>query len=290
MGKYANIASRSAGFIEKYFAGELAAAWPEVEILTELQHAGALLADCYEQGDYAEAMRLIMAHADRANAYIDAEKPWVLAKDTAQRQRLHAVASVGINLFRLLTLYLKPVLPRIAAAAEQFLNVPALHWNAAATLLTGHRIHSYQHLVQRIEPEAVNRMLEDSKTEPAVAQAPATPLALDPLREAISYEDFAKIDLRIARIVAAEAVPEADKLLRLTLDVGGEQRNVFAGIKEAYDPAALVGRLTVMVANLAPRKMRFGVSEGMVLAAGPGKNDLWILAPDDGAEPGMRVK
>ncbi len=236
-----------------------------------------------------------MALADRANEYVDAMKPWVLAKEQGKEQQLQQVCSVAINLFRLLTIYLKPILPQLAQQVESFLNVDALDWDDATRLLTAHAINPYQHLAARVDPKhieaLVNASTQDLTAMTDTTAAPADgPLTQDPIRPEISYEDFAKIDLRIARIVAANHVDGAEKLLQLTLDIGGETRNVYAGIKEAYDPASLVGRHTVMIANLAPRKMRFGVSEGMVLAAGPGKSDLWILAPDQGAQPGMRVK
>ncbi len=295
VGKYVNIAARNAGFITQQFGGHLSRDLIHKDLVRELQDAAAAVAVLYENREYAEAVRLIMGLADKANAFVDEAKPWVLAKDPAQRERLHAVCSTSLNLFRLLTLYLKPILPGLAAQAEAFLNIEPLAWSDAAALITDHPIHPYRHLATRVDQTHIEAMLDESKenlkmTEtipPTGAGAPAA----EPIKAEISIDDFAKVDLRIARIVQAGYVEGADKLLQLTVDVGeGRTRNVFAGIRSAYDPDDLAGRLTVVVANLAPRKMKFGVSEGMVLAAGPGGADLWILAPDQGAEPGMRVK
>ncbi len=295
VGKYVNIASRSAKFITERFDGRLCDTLTDTDLLRELQLAGAEIARHYEARQFSDAVRVIMTLADRANEFVDAMKPWVLAKAPDQEQALHQVCSVAINLFRLLTIYLKPILPQLAQQVEGFLNIDALDWDDATRLLTAHAINPYQHLAARVDPKHIEALVDASTQDlTAMTDTPAAsadgPLTQDPIRPEISYEDFAKIDLRIARIVAANHVEGAEKLLQLTLDIGGETRNVFAGIKEAYDPASLVGRHTVMIANLAPRKMRFGVSEGMVLAAGPGKTDLWILAPDQGAQAGMRVK
>jgi methionyl-tRNA synthetase len=238
-----------------------------------------------------------MAVADRANGYVNENQPWVLAKDAGKKKRLHEVCTTSINLFRLLTIYLKPVLPATAERVEQFLNEKAYGWADAGTLLLDHKINRYEHLAKRVDPKQVNLLFNSAITEtktmtdtPTDTKPKPGSIEQHPLKPEITYEDFDKVDLRVARIVKAEQVEGADKLLRLTLDLGGMTRNVFAGIKEAYKPEELEGRTTVMVANLAPREMRFGVSEGMVLAAGPGKKDLWILSPDTGAEPGMRVK
>jgi methionyl-tRNA synthetase len=289
-----NIASRCAGFINKRFAGRLADNCSESGLYEDFVAAGEAIARDYEQREFSHALRKIMALADRANQYIDANKPWVLAKQADQEQAVQDICSTGLNLFRVLLTYLQPVLPAMAAAAEDFLNIEPLSWNALGTPLTGHTINRFQPLMTRVEQEKIDAMLNDSKdslgSQPATAAAAAGPLQADPVAASIDFGDFAKIDLRIARISKAEHVEGADKLLALTLDLGGETRNVFAGIKSAYDPADLEGKLTVMVANLAPRKMRFGVSEGMVLAAGPGGKDLFILHPDNGAQPGMRVK
>ncbi len=293
VGKVVNIASRCAGFINKRFAGRLAESCSEPGLYADFVAAGDAIATDYEQREYSHALRKIMALADRANQYIDANKPWVLAKQEDQAQTVQDVCSVGLNLFRVLLTYLQPVLPAMATAAESFLNIEALSWHAIATPLTAHTINPFEPLMTRVEQEKIDAMLNESKdslgNQPA-ATAASGPLQADPVAAPIDFDDFARIDLRIARISKAEHVEGADKLLALTLDLGGETRNVFAGIKSAYDPADLEGKLTVMVANLAPRKMRFGVSEGMVLAAGPGGKDLFILHPDTGAQPGMRVK
>jgi methionyl-tRNA synthetase len=294
VGKVVNIASRCAGFINKRFAGRLADECSEPGLYQDFVSQGTDIAADYENREFGHAIRKIMALADRANQYIDANKPWVLAKQEGEEQTVQAVCSVGLNLFRVLMTYLQPVLPAMAAEVETFLKIPAMTWHAIETPLTGHHISRFKPLMTRVEEEKVAAMLEDSKdslgsatdTAETVAAAPQ----LDPIAETISFEDFAKLDLRIARITRAAPVEGADKLLQLTLDIGGESRNVFAGIKSAYTPESLEGKLTVMVANLAPRKMRFGVSEGMVLAAGPGGSELFVLHPDDGAKPGMRVK
>jgi methionyl-tRNA synthetase len=223
--------------------------------------------------------------------YIDEKKPWVLAKEEDQEKQVQEVCTQGINMFRVLMTYLKPVLPETATNSETFLNCE-LQWNNLDQPLLNHTINNFKPLMTRIEKAQIDAMTENSKqTMEVSAQTEMTgPLADDPINDEIQFDDFAKVDLRIAKIVKAEHVDGADKLLQLTLDIGGETRNVFAGIKSAYAPADLEGRLTVMVANLAPRKMRFGLSEGMVLAAGPGGKDLFILGPDEGAKPGMRVK
>jgi methionyl-tRNA synthetase len=292
VGKVVNIASRCAGFINKRFDGMLADSCSEPALYRDFVAAGDDIAAAYEQRAYGQAVRRIMALADRANQYIDTNKPWVLAKEAGRERDVQAVCSTGLNLFRVLLTYLQPILPTMAAEVEVFLNIPATRWSAIRDPLTGHRINKFKPLMTRVEQEKIDAMLEDSKEhlENSPAAASSGPLAADPIADTIAFEDFAKLDLRIARIAKAEHVEGADKLLQLTLDLGGESRNVFAGIKSAYDPAALEGKLTVMVANLAPRKMRFGVSEGMVLAAGPGGKELFILHPDDGAQPGMRVK
>ena len=294
VGKVVNIASRCAGFINKRFEGRLADSCSEPDLYQSFVDAGDAIAADYESRDFGHAIRKIMTLADRANQYIDANKPWVLAKQQGEEQTVQAVCSTGLNLFRVLMTYLQPVLPAMAADVEAFLNLPAMTWAAIDKPLTGHSINKFKPLMTRVEQEKIDAMLEDSKDSlagQAVAAEPASgPLAEDPIAETIDFDDFAKLDLRIARISKAAHVEGADKLLQLTLDIGGESRNVFAGIKSAYAPEALEGKLTVMVANQAPRKMRFGVSEGMVLAAGPGGKDLFVLHPDEGAKPGMRVK
>jgi len=294
VGKVVNIASRCSGFIKKRFAGKLSASIHDETLFKTMVDANETIANAYEAREYSKAMREIMALADKANQYIDDHKPWVIAKEEGRDEELQAVCTMGINCFRLLTLYLKPVLPVLAGKTEDFLNIAPMQWQDVASALTDHEINKFKPLMTRVEKEHLDAMVEDSKedliaseTEQAVITGP---LADDPIADEISFEDFMKVDLRIAKIVKAEHVEGADKLLQLTLDIGGETRNVFAGIKSAYAPEELEGKLTVMVANLAPRKMRFGLSEGMVLAAGPGGKDLFILHPGEGAEPGMKVK
>ncbi|MBP8927040.1 MAG: methionine--tRNA ligase subunit beta, partial [Pseudomonadales bacterium] len=291
VGKVVNIASRCAGFIGKSFDGMLATSAADPALLAEFSAARDAIATHYEQREFSKAMRAVMALADRANQYIDHEKPWQLARDPGQQARVQDVCTMGINLFRVLMVYLKPVLPAMAERAEAFLASP-LDWAALDQALLGRRIETFVPLMNRIDPARVQAMVDASKENTVQSTAkPAAPTrAIAPIAETIGIEDFARIDLRIARILKAEPVDGADKLLALTLDLGDGTRNVFAGIKSAYDPAELPGRLTVVVANLAPRKMRFGTSEGMVLAAGPGGKEIWLLAPDSGAEPGMQVK
>ncbi len=292
VGKLVNIASRCAGFITRRFGGRLAATLAEPDLYAEFVAADASIGQAYEGREFGRAMREIMALADRANQYIDGQKPWVLAKQAETEAEAHAVCSMGLNLFRVLMLYLKPVLPGMAAQVEQFLQIPPLRWADLEPPLLDHAIAEFKPLMQRVEMSQVTALIEESKEKTLTTEAETVkpgPLVTDPIRPTITIDDFAKVDLRVARIVKAEAVANADKLVRLELDLGGEIRQVFAGIKAAYAPEALQGRLTVMVANLAPRKMRFGVSEGMILAAGDG-NGIYLLAPDSGAEPGMRVK
>ena len=303
VGKVVNIASRCAGFIKKRFDGNLSAEIDQPELLAELVDAGDSIAESFENRDYNRAMRDIMALADRANQYIDQKQPWVIAKEEGKDQELHQICSMGINLFRVLVIYLKPVLPVTVEKSEAFLNVPSLNWDDRKQALINHSINKFKPLMTRIDPEAIEKIIEaekqnapkepkgKSKVTENVAEKPADKNIANNDSDTIAFEDFAKVDLRIARIAKAEHVEGADKLLQLTLDLGDMgTRNVFAGIKSAYQPEDLEGKLTVMVANLAPRKMRFGISEGMVLAAGPGGSDLWILEPHDGAQPGMKVK
>ncbi len=289
--KLVNLASRNAGFIAKRFGGKLAATCAEPELYAEFANARTAIAEAYESREFSRAIREIMALADKANRYVDDKAPWVIAKQEGADAELQAVCSVGINLFRVLMAYLKPVMPLLAERAEAFL-AETLSWDGIERPLVDHTVAPFKALFSRIEPAKIEAMIEASKEDLAKEQAPKVsgPLADDPISETITYDDFAKIDLRVALIKKAEAVPEAEKLLKLQLDIGGETRQVFAGIKSAYNPEDLEGKLTVMVANLAPRKMRFGMSEGMVLAAGPGGKDLWILEPQEGAQPGMRVK
>jgi methionyl-tRNA synthetase len=298
VGKVVNIASRNAGFIKKRFDNKLSATCSEPELYQSFVDAGDQIAAHYENRDYGRAIREIMALADKANQYIDDKAPGVIAKEEGKDQELHDISSVGINLFRVLMGYLKPVLPLMAADAEAFLNIEPMTWNSQAKPLCDHSVNKFKPLMTRVEREKIDAMIEDSKEDLAAeakvigkgaAQKTANS-AIYPIADTIEFDDFAKVDLRIARIVKAEHVEGADKLLQLTLDIGDGTRNVFAGIKSAYQPQDLEGKLTVMVANLAARQMRFGLSEGMVLAAGPGGKDLFILNPDNGAQPGMRVK
>jgi len=290
-----NIASRCAGFIKKKFDGQLSGQCVEQALYDDFVAAGKDIAAHYESREYGRAMREIMALADRANQYIDEKKPWVLSKEEGREQEVQDTCSVGLNLFRVLVTYLKPVLPKLTEQSETFLNVEPLQWDSISQPLTSHSINKFKPLMTRIDEEHIAAMLEDSKEtisspETEIMTSTNTDTNIDPIADEIQFDDFAKLDLRIAKIVKAKHVEGADKLLQLTLDIGGETRNVFAGIKSAYSPEDLQGKLTVMVANLAPRKMRFGISEGMVLAAGPGGKDLFVLHPDNGAQPGMRVK
>jgi methionyl-tRNA synthetase len=297
VGKYVNIASRASGFLVKRFEGRLSADLG-VEgrtLLDGLRARADDVARWYDEREFGKALREVMALADRVNAYVDQHKPWELAKHAEQAAALHDVCSVCIEAFRLLTLYLKPVLPALATRVEQFLGVPPMEWHDAQRALGRHRIGSYQHLMQRVEPALLDKLFEPADPAGETAAAPAVPPGGEPLAAQIGIDDFAKVDLRLARIVDAELVDGSDKLLRLTLDVGeGRTRNVLSGIRSAYRPDELVGRMTVMVANLAPRKMKFGISEGMVLAAShsdekahPG---LYLLEPWPGAVPGLRVR
>ncbi|MCF6455302.1 methionine--tRNA ligase [Pseudoalteromonas sp. MMG024] len=291
VGKVVNIASRCAGFITKKFDGKLSTDIAEPELLAEFVNAQESIAASFENREYSRAIREIMALADKANQYIDAKAPWVLIKNEETQNEAHLVCSMGINLFKLLMTYLKPVLPAMAEQVETFLNTE-LTWQSINTALTGHEISKFKALMQRVEMDKVNAMLEESKESLAPAKPaidPNSPLAKEPIADEIEFNDFAKVDLRVAKIAKAEHVESADKLLKLTLDLGGETRQVFAGIKSAYQPEDIEGKLTVMVANLKPRKMRFGMSEGMVLAAGPGGKEIYILNPDEGSQPGMRV-
>jgi len=299
VGKVVNIASRSAGFITKRFGGRLATELPSPTLFDGFVAAGESIAEAYERREFSRAVREIMALADRANQYIDETAPWVVAKQEGRDAELQGICTQGLNLFRLLIGWLRPVLPGTVEAAEQFLQVPPLTWGDLSEPLLDHEIAKFKPLMTRVEPAQVQAVLEASKEDLAAAEArKAKPhetrseghLVADPIAETIDFDAFAKVDLRIARITGAALVEGADKLLELSLDLGGETRTVFAGIRQAYDPTDLDGRLTVMVANLAPRKMRFGVSEGMVLAAGPGGGDIFLLGPDSGAEPGMKVK
>jgi methionyl-tRNA synthetase len=308
VGKYINIASRTAGFINKRFEGKLNPS-ANNPVVAEIKAAAQLLADSYADREYGKALREIMRLADQANGFVAEKAPWVLAKQEGQDALLQEVCSDALEMFRLLTLYLKPVLPKLATEIEQFLNIATLTWAVVdASLPAQHSINSYEHLITRVDIKQIEAMTEANKENLQATPAPAAVAAPHSeqrhaqhqqneanaeAEEAayISIDDFTKVDLRIARIANAEHVEGAEKLLKLTLDIGEEKpRQVFAGIKSAYDPATLIGRLTVMVANLAPRKMKFGISEGMVLAASDERGGPFILSPDSGAQPGMRVK
>ncbi|MBI5439419.1 MAG: methionine--tRNA ligase [Nitrosomonadales bacterium] len=346
VGKYVNIASRTAGFINKNFDGYLATTLSSIEKYAYLEHSENILGEnivgmpkqpvgakfkplpegdpdrdeyqlirramsksqdikqAYENRDYSKAVKEIMAIADFANQYVNDMEPWALSKQEEQSNKLHQVCTVSINLFRLLTIYLRPLLPKLAGEVEDFLDIPALSWKNSESLLLGHHINPYKHLMTRVDQKQIDAMIEANKETLVPPPSPArhgeaqqhAPSPLAPLPPAgegnlISIDDFSKVDLRVAKIVNAEHVEGAEKLLKLTLDIGEENlRTVFAGIKSVYDPEKLKGRMTVMVANLAPRKMKFGLSEGMVLAASGDMPGLFILSPDDGAQPGMRIK
>jgi methionyl-tRNA synthetase len=326
IGKYVNIASRTASFIGKRFNGKLSENFPSDsrshEVLNKLRSARELIGSYYDQREFGKALREVMLLADAANEYVDHHKPWEIAKDPKLDSTLQLVCTTSLEAFRLLTLYLKPVLPRIALDVEKFLNISPLRWEdiSSASALRNQEISTYRHLMTRIDPKHIAALVEANReslqatpqshspqrhaqhqekavektTIPTTSPQPSPPKGGEGVKDSgaatISIDDFSKVELRIARIVSAEHVEGAEKLLKLQLDIGTETRQVFAGIKSAYDPAKLVGRLTVMVANLAPRKMRFGESQGMVLAAsgeGPG---IFLLSPDDGAQPGMKVK
>ena len=294
--KLVNLASRTAGFIAKKYDGQLSNTVSEPALYKAFIDAGESIANLFEQRDFARAIREIMALADDANKYIDDKAPWALAKQEGKELEVQDICSMGINLFRVLMTYLKPVMPKLAERSEAFLN-ETLVWDSIKTPLAGHQINKFKALFQRIDPKHVEAMVEASKESIAAdkaakaekVDAEQSELDKEPIAPEIDFDTFAKTDLRVALIAKAEAVPKANKLLKLTLDLGGETRTVFAGIKSAYTPEELEGKLTVMVANLAPRQMKFGLSEGMVLAAGPGGKEIHILNPDDGAKPGQRI-
>jgi len=327
VGKVVNIASRCAGFISNSFDGRLADKLPEQDLLERrlssdepdmaesdtlmedhaYEHSFApadlmfqfiqsrrVIAQWYEGREFSRTMREVMGLADLANQYINERKPWALAKQAGRENDVQAICTMGLNLFRILMIYLKPILPRMATEAEAFLNIDPLTWDDLSKPLMAHRINPFKPLMTRIDTNEINAMIDASKqttgSAPAISTNQQTALEKDPIAPEIAFEDFAKLDLRLAEIVQAQPVEGADKLLQLRMNLGGETRTVFAGIKQAYTPEQLIGRLTIVVANLAPRKMRFGLSEGMVLAAGPGGKDVFLLKPDAGAKAGMRVK
>ncbi len=312
VGKVVNLASRTAKFVE---ATGLSPKYPDDGgLFAQAAADGEAIADAYHTCDYSRAMRIIMAAADRANKYIDDQKPWTIAKETAgspeKKQTLQEVCTVGLNLFRQLAIYLAPVLPKLANQTGDLLNDPIKNWQQSQTPLTGTPVRKFEHLMQRVDPKQVAAMIAAStetapgekpvgaaEGSPVAENAPATipfdtdaALLAEPLAEQIAFDDFAKVDLRVARVLAAEDVEGAKKLLKLTISLGGDHhRTVFAGIKEAYKPEELVGRLVVCAANLAPRKMKFGISDGMIVATGPGGSEVYLLSPDAGARPGQRV-
>ncbi|PMR74858.1 methionine--tRNA ligase [Billgrantia endophytica] len=292
VGKVVNIASRCAGFVKKLGDGRLSSHCAEPELIARFIAAGDGIAADFDAREFGRAIRQVMELADEANTYIAEKEPWVLAKQAGREQEVLDICSVGINLFRQLMVYLAPVVPAMAEEARRFLALDTLDWHSRHEVLLGHVIAKFKPLMTRVDRDRIDAMVEASKEdiveEQKLKDAPKGPLTDAPIADEITFDDFAKVDLRIARIAKADYVEGADKLLQLTLDLGGETRTVFAGIRAAYAPEALEGRLTVMVANLAPRKMRFGVSEGMVLAAGNAEN-IYLLSPDSGAEPGQRL-
>ena len=283
VGKLINIASRCAGFISKEFDGRLSELLPDAALFSEFSDASDQIAEHFERREYSKAIRQVMALADKANRYIDEKKPWVMIKDEERRSEVHQVCTQGLNMFRSLMIYLSPVNPGVAKDVRHFFNESNWHWDNASIPLLDVSLPKFKPLLTRVDSDQIQRLVEQSQESITVAAAESND-------DTISIDDFMKVDLRIARIEKAEAVEGADKLLALTLDVGNSKHSVFAGIKAAYDPETLIGRHVVVVANLAPRKMRFGVSEGMVLATGPGGENIFLLSPDDGAKPGMRVK
>lgn len=300
VGKVVNLASRTAKFIAD---SGLSDEYPEDEgLFKNFAERGDAIAEAYEKGDFGKAMRMIIELADQANPFVESNAPWELRKDPDNAQKLQDVCTVALNLFRTLVIYLAPVLPELAQKAGELFGEDLDSWEKTKTPVTGKKIAKFKHMMQRVDPKAVEKMIAESKDEAAADPVASLPpadnnwddsgeiLESDPIADEISIDDFFKTDLRVARIVEANEVPEARKLVQLKLSLGGsETRNVFAGIKAAYEPENLVGRLVVMVANLAPRKMKFGVSEGMIVASGPGGKEIFLLSPDDGAKPGQRV-
>ncbi len=287
VGKVVNIASRCAGFITRLADGHMSAALPEPALHDQFVAGAVQVAESYETRHFSRAMRQIMALADRANQYIDQHKPWLMAKEDGRETEVQAVCTQGLNAFRALVIMLKPVLPGLARAAERFLGENEWRWTDIEQPLLGRRIEKFKPLLQRVDPKAVAAMLEASRATMENTR-PSTP-STEELMDEITIDEFRRLELRVARVSKAETVDGADKLLRLTLDLGDGQRQVLAGIRSAYQPESLADRLVVVVANLEPRKMRFGTSEGMILAAGPGGEDIFLLSPDSGAVPGMRV-
>ena len=289
VGKLVNIASRCSGFITRLSDGRLSGSLPEPELHDIISSTADAVAEAYEDRNFSRAMRLVMGLADQANQYIDRHKPWIMAKEEGRRDEVQAVCTQGLNAFRSLVIMLKPVLPALAAASESFLGENDLGWSDLRTPLVGSSINRFQPLMKRIEQKSVAAMVEASRDSLEGTPTAATEVDNESSAEEIGIDEFRKVDLRVARVVAAETVDGADKLLRLTLDLGGSRRQVLAGIRTAYDPEDLRDKLVVVVANLTPRKMRFGTSEGMILAAGPGGEEIFLVSPDSGAVPGMQV-
>lgn len=298
VGKVVNLASRTAKFIKDI---GLSSEYPDDNgLFKETAGLGDTIAAAYEAGDFSKAMRHIIDIADKANPYVESNAPWELRKNTEKAQQLQDVCSVALNIFRQLAIYLAPVLPDLAQKAGELLNDPITSWKQSQTPLVGTPVAKFKHMLQRADPKQLQAMIEDSKEEAATAATPyaksssfndpGDALTAEPIADQITIDDFAKVDLRVARVLAADEVPDARKLIKLTLGLGGDEtRQVFAGIKAAYEPDQLVGRLLVLVANLAPREMKFGRSEGMVIASGPGGKEVFLLSPDEGAQPGQRV-
>ena len=295
VGKYVNIASRASGFLLKRFGGKIDDAAMNDELLLQLRAASATIAELYEAREYGKAMRAIMELTDAVNVFIDANKPWELARVEGQDAELHRVCSICLEAFRILTVYLSPVLPTVAEKAYAFLNIASQMWTDVATpLSSANAINAYKHMLTRVEPTHVEKLLEANKQSLQATDSAVVAAEIEPIADTITIDDFVKVDLRIAKILECKAVEGSTKLLQLTLDAGeGKTRNVFSGIASMYQPEDLVGKLTVLVANLAPRKMKFGISEGMVLAAsakdGSDNKGIYILEPIAGAEPGMRI-
>ncbi len=295
VGKVVNLASRVGKFAQRT---GLSPRYPDDGgLFQDAAAKGEVIAEAYESGDYARAMRTVMELADAANPFVEHAKPWELNRDPARHDELRDVCTVALNLFRQLAIYLAPVLPKLARDAGKLLGDPITAWDQSQTPLVDRPVHKFKRMMNRIQVEDLQKMIDETKDDDAAAESAAAawndsdqPLKDEPLADEIGIDDFAKVDLRVARVLQAEQVPEADKLLKLTLGLGGDEtRQVFAGIKSAYEPEQLLGRLVVMVANLKPRKMRFGLSEGMVTAAGPGGADVFLLNVDEGAQPGQRV-
>lgn len=298
VGNVVNLASRTAKFAKDTGLSE---SYPDDGgLFQQAAEAGDAIAEAYENCDYNRAMRLIMECGDRANKFVEDAAPWTLRKDPEKKSELQDICTIGLNLFRQLAIYLAPVLPKLAEQTSELLNTPIASWDESKTPLTGTEVSRFKHMMERVPRKKVDAMVEESKEQAAEAQEPTVDLSKwndsgewlekEPMTEECTIDDFFKVDLRVARIVRCEQVPDAKKLLSITLSLGGgETRNVFAGIKSAYEPEQLIGRLVVCVANLKPRKMKFGVSEGMIAAAGPGGEDIFVLSPDEGAHPGQRV-